>query len=31
MIRAYLNYPNPHVTLHGDPGCQEVHKMKKLD
>lgn len=29
MLRAYFNYPNPHVTVHGAPGCPDVQKMRK--
>lgn len=29
MIKAYLNYPNPHMTLHSDPACAEIAKMRK--
>lgn len=30
MTKAYLNYPNPHMTLHGDPMCAEIGKMQKV-
>ena len=28
-MKAYVNYPNPHVTLHGDLKCLEIGKMQK--
>ena len=31
MTKAYLNYPNPHMTLHGDSGCAEIGKMGKAN
>ena len=31
MTKAYVNYPNPHITLHGDPSCGEVGKMRKAN
>lgn len=30
MTKAYLNYPNPRMTLHGDPMCAEIGKMQKV-
>ena len=30
MIKVYLNYPVPHLTIHGDPTCGEIGKMRKL-
>ena len=30
MTKAYLNYPNPHMTLHGDSKCAEIGKMQKV-
>jgi len=30
MTKVYLNYPNPHVMLHGDSTCAEIGKMKKV-
>lgn len=30
MIHAYLNYPNPHMTLHNDSACPEIGKMAKV-
>jgi hypothetical protein len=29
MLTAYINYPNPHFTLHSNPTCSEVRKMQK--
>ncbi len=29
MTKVYLNYPNPHVTIHGQPACSEIGKMRK--
>lgn len=29
MLKAYFNYPNPHVTAHGDPTCGHVNQMAK--
>ncbi|HEY6968008.1 MAG TPA: hypothetical protein VJA94_02300 [Candidatus Angelobacter sp.] len=29
MVKAYLNYPNPHMTLHCGSACAEVGKMHK--
>lgn len=29
MIYAYLNYPNPHLTLHNNEACADIGKMKK--
>ncbi len=26
---AYLNYPNPHVSIHEDIACQQIRKMRK--
>ena len=31
MTKAYLNYPNPHMTLHGDSACAEICKMHKAN
>ena len=28
MIKAYFNYPDPHVTLHTDQRCPEIGKNK---
>lgn len=30
-MRAYINYPNPHITIHRDPHCAEFHKNRKTD
>ena len=29
MIKAYINYPDPHVTLHTDQDCHEIGKRNK--
>ena len=29
MIHAYLNYPNPHLCVHGDPQCGQVGMHNK--
>jgi len=29
MLKAYVNYPNPKVTIHRDPSCQAIQKMAK--
>ena len=29
MTKAYLNYPNPHITLHRNPLCGAVQQMGK--
>ncbi len=29
MIKAYFNYPNTHITVHGDLHCGEIQKMAK--
>ncbi len=29
MTMAYLNYPNSHVTIHGDGACRQIRKMRK--
>jgi hypothetical protein len=31
MIKAYVNYPNPHITVHQDLSCEEIQKMNKPD
>jgi hypothetical protein len=34
MISAYINYPNPHVTIHANDGCgnvQQQHKQGQLN
>ncbi|HZT33039.1 MAG TPA: hypothetical protein VFA33_24335 [Bryobacteraceae bacterium] len=30
-MKAYLNYPEPHMTLHGDSTCREIGKMRKVN
>lgn len=30
MLRAYIAYPNPHLTVHRNPKCTEAEKMSKL-
>jgi hypothetical protein len=29
MLTAYLNYPNPHVTIHTDNGCATIQQQHK--
>ena len=29
MINAYINYPNPHITVHGNAMCAQVGKNRK--
>ena len=29
MIRVYINYPKPHMTIHNDPNCSEFQKHGK--
>jgi hypothetical protein len=29
MLIAYVNYPNPKVSVHHDPSCAEIQKMAK--
>jgi hypothetical protein len=29
MLKAYINYPNPHISVHGDPTCSEIRKQQK--
>ncbi len=29
-MKVYLNYPNPHMTLHSDSTCAEIGKMQKV-
>lgn len=29
-MKAYLNYPNPRMTLHGNSTCTEIGKMQKV-
>lgn len=31
MIKAYINYPNPHVTAHLNPDCASIQSQKKKD
>ena len=31
MIHAYINVPNPRLTVHGDPTCGFVQDMRSLD
>ena len=27
MIYAFINSPNPHITIHRDPGCRYIHRQ----
>jgi hypothetical protein len=29
MTYAYINYPNPHITVHGQRTCSDIGKMAK--
>jgi hypothetical protein len=29
VMKAYINYPNPHMTIHADSACGEIKKMQK--
>lgn len=29
MLKAYVNYPNPKVSVHGNSSCHQVEKMAK--
>jgi len=29
MLWVYINYPNPHLTIHYDPGCGRIRAMRK--
>jgi hypothetical protein len=29
MLKAYVNYPNPKVSIHQKDSCPEIQKMKK--
>ena len=29
MIKAYINYPNPHITAHYDPDCGSIQSQHK--
>jgi hypothetical protein len=31
MIKAYINYPNPHITVHSDPDCPRIKQHHKKD
>jgi ATP-dependent exoDNAse (exonuclease V) beta subunit len=31
MLKAYINYPNPHVTAHYDPNCANVQAQRKTN
>jgi len=31
MIKAYVNYPNPHITAHQELSCGDIQKMRKAD
>ena len=28
-MQVYINYPNPHFTIHNDSSCQQVHMHRK--
>jgi hypothetical protein len=29
MIMAYINYPNPHITIHGNSNCSHIQVQRK--
>jgi hypothetical protein len=29
MIKAYINYPNPHIMAHFEPDCSNIQKQQK--
>ena len=29
MLTVYVNYPNPHLTIHHDPNCNSIQAMQK--
>ncbi len=29
MLRAYINYPNPHIETHGNSGCATIQQHQK--
>jgi hypothetical protein len=29
MLKAYINYPNPHITVHIDPNCAHIQAHHK--
>ena len=31
MTSAYINYPNPHVTIHHESSCPQIQKMRKVN
>jgi len=30
-MQVYLNYPNPHITIHKDASCGQIHMHEKED
>ena len=30
-MHVYINYPNPHFTIHKNPSCSDIKKNKKSD
>jgi hypothetical protein len=30
-MKAYINYLDPHITIHRNPECSEIHKHRKPD
>jgi len=28
-MQVYINYPNPHFTIHKNPSCSDIHKNQK--
>jgi hypothetical protein len=31
MLKVYINYPNPKISMHRDPSCGAIQKMSKSD
>jgi hypothetical protein len=31
MLKAYINYPNPHITIHGNASCSAIQQQHKKD
>ena len=31
MLKVYINYPNPKISVHCDPSCGAIQKMSKAD
>ena len=31
MLNVYINYPNPHISIHGMEGCPSIRQQHKVD